>query len=206
MSPVRLLLLTLPLLALLAAPSTHRAAADELVRVNAQVGYAVQPDVAPIHVSWQVSLQNNDPRTVNQGGGTIAFYDSYPLPILRGATDISALSPSGTPLSVTQDDSTPGPLVTATVGFDRMLFYQDSYSFSLDYDLPAAREESLLVTPYYIFLPLIASGDDVTVTVSTPAADSAWQSVLEPVDCARSGDAFTCAGSKSVYLAAFAEV
>ncbi len=206
MSPARLLLVLLPALVLLAVPAAPPVDADELVRVTARVSYAIDPDLGPIHVSWNVDLLNNDPRTAPQDGGVIAFYDSYPLPILRGATDISALSSSGTPLLVSQDDTSPGPLVTATVGFDRMLFYQDSYSFTLDYDLPSAREESLLVTPYYIFLPLIASGDDVAVSVSTPAPGSPWESVLEPVDCAQNGSAFTCSESKSVHLAAFAEV
>ncbi len=207
MSPARLLpALLLAVAALLAAaPRPSPALSDELVRATTHVSYDIRPDVGPVRVTWRVDLLNNDPRTTPRESGTIAFYDSYPLPILRGASDLSATSSAGAPLAVTLEDSSPGPLVTAVVGFDRMLFYQETYGFTLAYSLSAAREESLLVTPYYTFVPVIASGDDVTVEVATPAQDG-WDVNLEPVDCDQSGAAFTCADSRSIYLAAFAEV
>ena len=206
MSPTRLAFALLFLaLAILLGPAAAPAAASQLLHVTAHASYDIRPDLGPVHVSWQVTVENNDPQTVNGNDGTISFYDSLSLPVLRGATDISALSPSDTPLDVTLDDSTDGPLLVATVTFDLPLFYQDTYSFTLDYDLPAARDESLLVTPFYVFLPAVASGDQATVTIFTPN-DALWEVALEPIDCAQSGSTFTCTGSDSVHLAAFAEV
>lgn len=219
MSPTRLTfaLLALALLALALAallpPAAAPAAASELLHVTAHVSYDIRPDpstgsgqaLSPVHVSWRVTVENNDPQTINDNDGTISFYDSLSLPVLRGATDISAVSPSDTPLEVTLDNSTDGPLLGVTVAFDRPLFYEDTYSFSLEYDLPSARDESLLVTPFYVFLPAVASGDQATVTISTPN-DGVWEVALEPVDCTQSGSTFICTESDSVYLAAFAEV
>ncbi|MBI2912740.1 MAG: hypothetical protein HYY03_02330 [Chloroflexi bacterium] len=176
-----------------------------MLRVTAHVSYDIQPDQRPVHVSWQVTVEDNDPQTARDGGGTISFYDSVSLPILRGATDISALSPAGKPLTVTVDNSAPGPLLVATVVFDRLLYYHDTYNLSLDYSLPSARDQSLLVTPFYVFLPAVASGDQATVVIATPNGPP-WQVNLEPVDCTQNGASFSCAGSDSVRVAAFAEV
>ena len=198
--------LLLPALVLLALGSSmHAVGADDLLHVTTKVSYHIQPDQGPVHVSWQVTLKNNDPQTAKAQNGTISFYNSFSVAIFRGATNLSALSPAATPLKVTVNNSTEGPLVSATVAFERRLFYQETYSFTLEYDLPAARQESVLVTPFYVFLPLVASGDEATVTVSTPT-DPTWVVTLEPKDCTQSGSSFTCSGRDLPYLAAFAEV
>ena len=216
MSPKRLIfaLLLLALALLTMGTPAHVATATELLQVTANVSYRIQPDpstgsgqaLGPVHVSWQVTLKNNDPQTARTDSNTVFAYRSLSeLPILRGATKLSARSSSGAPLTVTLDNSNEGPIVGADVAFDRPLFYRDTYSFTLDYDLPDTRQESLLVTPSYVFLPAVASGDQVTVTISTPA-DSAWEVSQEPVQCTQNGATFTCSGSDSMYLAAFVEV
>jgi hypothetical protein len=194
-----LALVTLPL-----SPQTSHA--SQLLLLTTDVSYDIRPDTGPVHVSWQVRVDNQDPETVEREFGTVYFYDSLTLPVLRGSANLSARSGPAT-LSVSLDTSSDGPLVTATVSFDRMLFFGDTYSFSLDYDLPSAREDSLLVTPYYVFLPAVSLGNQSTVSISTPA-DQAWEVGLEPVDCTGSGPAFTCQASSpdQIHLAAFAEV
>ena len=206
-----LLLSALVLLAL--GPSTHPADADDLLHVTSNVSYRIQPDpstgsgqaLGPVHVSWQVTLKNNDPQTARAQDGTTSFYNSFSVAIFRGATNLSAFSPAATPLKVTVNNSQEGPLVSATVTFERRLFYQETYSFTLEYDLPTARHESVLVTPFYVFLPLIVSGDEATVAVSTPT-DPTWVVTLELKDCTQSGSSFACSSRDSLYLAAFAEV
>ena len=191
--------LTLPL-----SPQTSHA--SQLLIVTSDVSYDIRPDTGPVHVSWEVRVDNQDPETVEREFGTIYFYDSLTLPILRGAANLSARSGPAT-LPVSLDPSSDGPLVSATVSFDRMLFFSDTYSFSLDYDLPSARDDSLLVTPHYVFLPAVSRGDQSTVSISTPS-DQAWEVDLEPVDCTGPGPTFTCPASSSdkLHLAAFAEV
>jgi hypothetical protein len=191
--------LTLPL-----SPQTSHA--SQLLIVTSDVSYDIRPDTGPVHVSWEVRVDNQDPETVEREFGTVYFYDSLTLPILRGSANLSARSGPAT-LPVSLDPSSDGPLVTATVSFDRMLFFSDTYSFSLDYDLPSARDDSLLVTPYYVFLPAVSLGDQSTVSISTPS-DQAWEVDLEPVDCTGPGPTFTCPASSAdqLHLAAFAEV
>ncbi|MCH7999712.1 MAG: hypothetical protein IIA91_09560 [Chloroflexi bacterium] len=196
---IALALLTLSL-------SPHPSQANQPLIITSDISYDIRPDPGPVHVSWQVSVNNNDPETVERESGTILFYDSLQLPILRGSSNLSARSgPTTLPISI--DPSGDGPIVTATISFDRRLFFNDTYSFSLDYDLTSVREDSLLITPFYVFLPAITFGDQSTVSILTPA-DSAWEVSLEPADCAGSGPVFTCRSSSAdqLHLAAFAEV
>jgi len=183
---------------LLDAPS---AAAASPLAVVSHVTYDLRPEEGPVRVSWDVSVTNNDPATARN-----SYYDSLPLPLLTGATGLAASSASGASLTVALDDSGGGPITVATVKFDKRLFYRDSYSFSLRYELGAARSESLLVTPYYVYLPLLASGDEATVTLNTPSGPD-WSTTVKASDCAASGSStYVCHGSSSVYVAAFAEV
>ena len=162
--------------------SPHPSQANQPLIITSDISYDIRPDSGPVHVSWRVSVKNNDPETVERESGAIFFYDSLTLPILRGSSNLSARS-GPTTLPISLDPSSDGPLVTATVSFDRRLFFNDAYSFSLDYDLTSAREDSLLITPFYVFLPAISFGDQSTVSILTPA-DSTWEVSLEPVDCA----------------------
>jgi hypothetical protein len=202
--PPLALAVALAFLALLLSP--HTSHADQLLIVTSDVSYDIRPDTGPVHVSWEVSVNNQDPETVERQFGTIYFYDSLTLPVLGGSTNLSARFGS-TPLSVSLDTSSDGPLVTASVSFHRRLFFGDTYSFSLDYDLPSARDDSLLVTPYYVFLHAVSHGDQSTVSISTPS-DPAWEVDLDPVDCTGPGPTFTCPASSTnqFHLAAIAEV
>lgn len=211
---------SLPVFAVLAAllllwGLTGGVHASEALKITSHVTYDVKTlqDV-PVGVSWDVTAANNDPATQNTGQGTVSFYNKLALPLLRDATKVSAHADDGTELQVTVDDSTPGPAVAAQVTFDQRLFYKQSYNFTLSYQLPEVREDSLLVTPGYAFVPIIAAGDDATVTVNTPSGDP-WSVSLEAADCARAPSSagsstivndFTCTGSGGTYLAALAEV
>src|SRR3990170_4985460 len=204
----RRLLTVLPLafgLALLALPRTPAPAlADDLLVITADVSYDIRTDSGPVRVSWQVLVDNRDTQTAEQQSGTIFFYDSLSLPVLRGADNLTARAAGASlPVSLETGD---GPIVGAGVSFDRRLFFGHTYSFSLDYDLPSARDDSLLVTRYYVFLPAFSFGQESTVSVITPS-DSAWEVNLEPGDCG-DGPVFACQASSAdeVTLAALVEV
>ncbi len=91
------------------------------------------------------------------------------------------------------------------VSFDRNLPPGDTYAFSLTYLLPETRQSGLLVTPFYVFLPLVALGDEATVTTTTPDSSS-WSVSLEPDECEQTGVALECSGSETVYVAGLLEV
>src|SRR3990170_7904872 len=195
--------LGLALLALSISPGQRAATAAGLV-LTSDVAYDIRPDEGPVRVSWQVLVDNQDPQTVQQQSGTIFFYDSLSLPVLRGADNLTARAGGASlPVSLATGD---GPIAGADVSFDRRLFFGDTYSFTLDYDIPSARDDSLLVTRYYVFLPAISLGQESTVSVTTPS-DSAWEVNVEPGDCG-AGPVFACQASSAeeVTLAALVEV
>jgi hypothetical protein len=192
-------------LASLLRPASE-AEANELVDITSQVAYHVRPDLGPVRVAWDVTLQNNDPATSGAGDGdTVFFYQNLTVPVLKGASAISAVSSSGTPLDVTLGEPTPSPAISAVVSFEAAVFYGESYSFRLEYELSHVREQSLLVSPTYVYLPALAGGDNSTVTVDTPAGGG-WSVSVEPGDCAGSESPFNCAGEDASFLAALVEV
>src|SRR3989304_4876012 len=73
-------------LALLPLPRTPAPVlADDLLVITADVSYDIRPDSGPVHVSWQVLVDNRDPQTAEQQSGTTFFYALLSLPVPRGA-------------------------------------------------------------------------------------------------------------------------
>ncbi len=181
-------------------PASPASAGSELVDINASVVYDIRPSDGPVHVSWDVTITNNDPSTA---GG--AAYNGFSLPVLRDAVNLSARTTAGDPLDVALAPPGEGPAVAATVTLADPLRYGQTVVLRLDYDLEEARYPSLFVTPYYVYLPVLAGGDQATVRVNTPdGAD--WETSVEAQDCEGEGGNFTCSGSTSSYVAAIAEV
>ena len=181
------------------------ASAEDAVHVKSHVSYDVRPGEEPVRVVWDVTFENNDPQTTAAGEDTVFFYENLTIPVLRGAEAVSATSSSGEPLGVSLGEPGRSPTVSAYVSFDRAVFYGESYSFRLSYQLSNVRAPSLLVTPSYVYLPLIAGGDESTVSVSSPAANG-WNVTLEAGQCAQNGTTFTCSGADAAFLAAVLEV
>jgi hypothetical protein len=188
-------LLLLAVAALAQAGSPNASAAD-LARVTSHITYEIRPDRGVVRVLWDVTFLNNDPSAVGTG---------YVLPVLNGAEGIAARSAGGKALSVAAPAGGPDVAVGALVRFEKPLPFGQSYDFKLEYSIPEIRRASLLVTPGYAFLPVLASGDEATVVIDVPAV-SPWTASVEPGDCARDAGGFSCSGSDSVYLVATAEV
>jgi hypothetical protein len=184
----------------------HRASADDLVHITSNIVYDVRPDQGAVRVTWDVTFENNDPQTSSGGnGGTVSFYEDLTLPVLQGASDIVATSASGDQLSWTLGDAGRSPAVSAQVAFGEAIFFGDDFSFSLTYEVAQVRAQSLLVTPVYAYVPVVAGGDEATVTVNTPSA-AGWSVNVEAAECAQDGATFTCTGDDAAFLAALVEV
>ena len=181
-------------------------AEEDLVHVSSRVTYNAHPDQGPVRVSWDLSFKNNDPATSEPGSeGTVFFYENVTVPVLRGASGISAVSSSGAALDVALEEVGSGPTMSARVTFDARVFFGETYDLHLGYELTNVRVPSLLVTPTYVYLPVIAGGDESTVTVSHPSGDG-WSVSLEAGECAQDGTTFACSGEDSGFLAAVLEV
>lgn len=204
--------LTIPLLVLILstgiALSDGASAQDaDPVRTITDITYDLRTDDGPVTVTWQVTVQNNDPATSAEGdNGALVFYSNLSLPILKGAQGLTALDSTGEELKVSVDESSEASVITARVEFAERLFYEETYEFGVRYEIPETREQSVLVTPSYVFLPIVASGDESTVTVIAPPDGGAWETVLDAEECDQDGATFTCSGSDSAYVAATAEV
>ena len=188
-----------------AAPA-EEARGDDLVHISSRVVYDVRPDQGSVRVAWDVTFQNKDPQTSSRdGSGTVFFYENMSLPVLRGASNVSAVSSTGAPLTVTLSEPGRSPTVGALVSFEEPVFYGESYVFRLAYELAGVRVQSLLVTPVYAYVPVIAGGDEAAVTVNTPSGDG-WSVSVKAGECAQDGANFTCSGADAAFLAALVEV
>jgi hypothetical protein len=201
-----LTLFALALLSLVIAYPSPAAAEDDVVHVFSRVSYDARPDQGPVRVAWDVSFKNNDPQTSPPGSsGEVFFYENVTVPMLRGATAIAAVSSSGVPLDVALTEEGSGPTVSATISFDDHVFLGQSYDFRLTYELSEVRVPSLLVTPTYVYLPLVAGGDRAEVTVNYPSGRD-WNVSLEEAECGKEGAGFACSGQDSGFLAALLEI
>ncbi|MCH7810729.1 MAG: hypothetical protein IH863_09135, partial [Chloroflexi bacterium] len=186
----------LALAALLFLRSGESARADDLFHVTTNVNYDARTEEGDVFVTWDVSAANNDPGVL---------FSSLTVPVLSGATEVSAQSADGTPLTTSIEPTEIELLDFLVVWFDENLFFGDTYDFSLSYVLPEVRQSGLLVTPFYIFVPLVAMGDEATVTVTTPVA-SPWTVSLEAAACELLDGVLTCSGSEDAYIAGLLEV
>ena len=191
---------------LLTQPGPGAAEETDLLHVTSNVVYDVKTGDVPVAVTWDISIVNNDPETAFADSGDVLIYESLNLPLLRGASNPAAIDSDGTPLGVSIEDlGGPGVAVRGNVAFARPLFFEDTYDFTLTYEIPETRSREVVVTPYYAFLPVIAAGQDATVVVNTPTGDP-WQVSLEPRECTGDGATLSCSGTDLGYLAAIVEV
>jgi hypothetical protein len=175
------------------------------VDITSSVTYNLRADDGPRRVSWDVKIVNNDPATSNAGGnGIVRFYEEFPFPVLADARNLAASS-TGEPLNVSTTPIDGTPVDVALVRLSAPLFYGETASLSLNYEIADTRKPSLLIMPSYAFVPVVAVGDSATVAVSLPSS-SPWASELVAAECPQEGPTFRCAGSDGMYLAALAEV
>jgi hypothetical protein len=194
---------------LVAQPSPPaNAQAAEGLGITSAVTYDVKTaDDGAVHVTWDVTLTDNDPATDISHGGAVSYYYQFELPVLRGAESLAAKDSAGYDLQVTTDDPGGSSIDEgAVVQFARRLFFGQTYSFRLTYQLSNSRSEGVLVTPYYAYIPAIAVGDQATVTVNTPANGGVWVTDIEAADCPQTGNTFACSSDRKTYLAALVEV
>jgi hypothetical protein len=184
-----------------AAPSTQA----DAVNITSNITYNLKADEGAPRVSWDIRIVNNDPATSASGsGGVVRFYEGFSFPVLTGARNLSASS-AGAPLKVSTSAIPGAPIDEAAVTLSSPLFYGESYSMNLSYEIADTRQHSLLVTPTYAFVPVVALGDTATVNVLLPPG-APWATELVPSECSQTSATFSCTGSDDIYLAALAEV
>jgi hypothetical protein len=135
-----------------AAPLPAHADSDGL-SADVSVTYDVRPDEPTVRVTWDVLLENSGPPFYAEAGEPPYFYHDIAVTILGDGANVAAVTPDGRALPVSFFDYGDGLSGEATVGFGRTLRYDDTFAFSLRYDVPETRNDLFLVGPYYVFLP-----------------------------------------------------
>jgi len=189
-----------------ASQGDNAGAQADALDMTTSISYTLRPDEGALRVSWDVAVVNNDPGTSSTGeGGVVRFYEGFSLPVLSGAKNVSATSSAGTPLTVALSPVDGAPIDVADVTLADPFYFGQTVSLKLTYDVAEARKPSLLVTPAYVFVPIVALGDTATITVTMPPG-APWASELVAAECAQDQSTFNCSGSDDIYLAGLAEM
>jgi hypothetical protein len=109
----------------LALPHHEAAAADDLA-ISSTITYDIQNTDVPVRVTWDVNITDNDPATQPDGSGTLTYYDTVNLPVVRGAANVVASDEVGRSLSWKVTDVGKGVAESLAVNFADPLFYGDS--------------------------------------------------------------------------------
>jgi hypothetical protein len=108
------------------------ARADGEIRVEAHSTYTVDPAAGAVHVVVDLTLTNQKPNS----GGYIYFWSDWGIPMLTGATNISATR-DGRSQSVRVEPSDNGEFAFGIVDLSPNLYYRDVARIEFRYDLPS---------------------------------------------------------------------
>jgi hypothetical protein len=147
----------LSLLALAPAslPGRLTLAADRGLVVVAQTRYTALADERRVHVSIDAVATSYTP---NPADG-LAYYPDVTFAVQTGATHIAASS-GGRQLAVAVDSHN-ADFVNVTVTFQDGVFFEESYPYSVSYDLPdpgGAPDRNVRITPSIVAFPIWAFG------------------------------------------------
>lgn len=137
-------------------PADHLArAADRGLVVIAQTRYEALPEQRRVHVTIDAVATSYTPNPVDG----LSFYPTVEFAAQPGATSVTASS-DGQPLAVEVDASDPD-FAGVTVTFSRGVFYQESYSYRVTFDLRdpgGAPDRDLRISPSIVAFPIWAFG------------------------------------------------
>jgi len=170
-------------MAAMSAPGPAVAAAPDL-RVVTDTTYVVRPADRLVHVVVDARVTSFKADTATQR----YYYRSAVVVVINGATNFAAFA-SGAPAVVTvveQDEQQ----VALSVSLNRSVFYRQTATFRLDFDLPSgAASGDVRVGANVAAFPVWAVGSPETagstVTISVPAAfqlDVSGAEIPEPTD------------------------
>jgi hypothetical protein len=156
-----------------ALPGRVALAADRGLVVVAQARYEALPEERRVHVTIDAVATSYTPNPVDG----LAYYPDVTFAVQAGATHVRASS-GGQPLKVGTDASDPD-FLSVTVTFAEGVFFQQSYSYRVAFDLPdpgGAPDRNLRISPSIVAFPVWAFGTSGeaggSVTIVLPAGFS----------------------------------
>lgn len=167
------------LLALTSLRAPVASAQEDLTSgLRAETRQFVEVDLAAttLRVRHEVTLTNELPNRTSGDFVERFYFPSFTLPVYRGATALSAVQDNGRSLPVSTVDDASGLVSFATVDLQPDLYYGQTRSFVLTYEMPTQppRTGSLAqVNAALATFPLLLSGDPglASVEVRVPAGE-----------------------------------
>lgn len=189
----------LAFLSALLGPSPGLATEDvEGLVANASLTYDIHPEKPNVLVTWKVTLENSGPPPYAGPNDAPYYYDSLSIITLGDGSDLRAKGASGQALPVSFAGYGDGLSGEATVSFPHRLQYGDTFSFTLEYTVPEARNDYYLVGRSYVFLPAFLDITEVdtfrSASLHVSAPIGGWDVSIGGPTCIRSQQ-----GPRSVY-------
>ncbi|MGE0539007.1 MAG: hypothetical protein AB7R89_02355 [Dehalococcoidia bacterium] len=168
-APAGTLLVLAATIAAIVGASAQPVAAADAIETRTVSSYDVNAD-GSIHVTIAAQVTNRDPSTQRRASGRVLFYSAVAFAVHDAAANLTARS--GTTRLTTESTGTSrteDPFRLIAVRFDRDLYYNESVSIALEYDLSAVRARQLLVNDQYAFVPAVGQGTYSLVRITAPA-------------------------------------
>jgi len=167
------------------------------LRYVEDVVYAVDLAGAAVHVTHTITLTNEVPNRVTDAYVERTYWPEIGVPVLVGATGLSARS-DGRVLSVRTGDSN-GYVVAAVIDLVPDLYFGDTQTVTLTYDLPQQPPRSgaaAQVNTAFATFPVFTSADPglASVTVTLPRGVGV-EVVGSPLQITETPDAIVLSGS-----------
>ena len=148
---------------------------DDGLRAESHSRFVVDPAEAAIHVTVDVTVTNEIPNQTSGGVIREFFFPTMHVVTLAEAVNHAAVRDDGAALDVSQEPTDSEAFALAVVDLSPDLYYRDSQSFRLTYDLPSQPPRSPHLTRVnagYVNVVVIPVGDpglvDVEVDRSRP--------------------------------------
>ncbi|MGH9187812.1 MAG: hypothetical protein ACRD0U_18700, partial [Acidimicrobiales bacterium] len=138
------------------------------LRFEAATVYRLDPAAATIHVSIDITVTNQEPDQYGRLYISRAYFPRLPIPTLSEATNLAAAKDDGEALSVELETTESAAVSIASVDLSPDLYYQDTQTLRLTYDLPnqAPRSSSITrINAGFAAMVAIAIGDPTLASV-----------------------------------------
>jgi hypothetical protein len=180
--------------AALLLPTGAGTGAEPSTAIESTATYQLRPDQDTLHVNINVSLE--------RVSDSPPIPDRVAIPVIAGATNLSAAAEDGRPLETEQSRPPGKAYELVTVPFGKRLDRGETMNVRLDYDLSPVDLDTMVVSGTYVSVPVFAIGEPGIVRLDLPA-DELWFALVEPLDCERAGavteQTFVCTESAAVY-------
>ena len=110
---------------------------DDGLRYESQSQFVVDAAAAAIHVTVDVTATNETPNQTSSGGVRQFYFHSLTVVTLAEAVNLTATRSDGAALSVSQEPTDVEEFAIAVVDLRPDIFYRQSQSLRLTYDLPS---------------------------------------------------------------------